>query len=110
MEEAGSSSPGSQAPGDDESELSFYRRLLISGRSASAGDHLHSTTVHEYNDRLRQTFQRLRLDDQSKTLRLYTVQDYQTMKLTSLKLDRSLGPDMEVVSAKVFFLTFFFHF
>lgn len=106
-EEAESGAPGfPSTPRDDESELSFYRRLLIS----SAGDR--GCGGDEYNDRLRRTFRRLRLGDRSEALRLYTVQDYQNMKHGGGKLDRSLGPDAELINPKVcnFILDTFFFF
>ncbi|XP_034195354.2 uncharacterized protein LOC117611523 [Osmia lignaria lignaria] len=98
------------SPRDDQSELSFYRRLIEASNDPLASAIRSSETVHQpdlqdtdllsssfsFDERVKQPS-----DDKSKKsvgYRPYTIEEYKTLSIP--KLDRSLGPDKVEMQAK----------
>lgn len=94
------------SPRDDQSELSFYRRLieasndpLVRSSEAVHQPDLQDTDVlsSSFDERVKQPY-----DDKSKKsvgYRPYTIEEYKTLSIP--KLDRSLGPDKVEMQEKV---------
>lgn len=95
-------------PRDDQSELSFYRRIIEGSveplaSAARTNDVVLPRTLQDTNTtstcsiRVRHD----KSDDKSKSLNYkpYTIEEYKTLPIP--KLDRSLGPDKVEMQAKV---------
>ncbi|XP_076388350.1 uncharacterized protein LOC100883742 isoform X2 [Megachile rotundata] len=95
-------------PRDDQSELSFYRRLIEGSNDPLAPTIRSSETVHqrELQDTnilsfsLDERVKQLSGDKSKKSVgyRPYTIEEYKTLSIP--KLDRSLGPDKVEMQAK----------
>lgn len=108
---------------DDQSELSFYRRLIERSatrlpRTTRSCETVRSLRISTDSAKSSDNFPRIRTSFKSSasesrlsekpTYKPYTIEDYQSLPVP--KPDRSLGPDKEEVLAKVslFFLDLLF--
>lgn len=96
-------------PRDDQSELSFYRRIIEGSINPLASENRSSKIVDQstfqdtsYISPDSNTVKQNTADDKSKKnlgYKPYTIEEYRTLSIP--KLDRSLGPDKVEMQAKV---------